>query len=194
MFFVSAPVTPRFDARCTGRLGAGDGFDSHALRPKETALEPQSAGSRGVGVRSRVGSDRVTTLTGRMLLSRQPRGTARPRPSRRSCPTRMRSLPSAPTPCARVHHRTASSTRRNAEEGESLPGSNPCRALWHLSLNVGSATKAGEGSPAAVVTMFVIVWSIFVSRGWRRRDEAGQRVEREGVAAQGGERDVLRGE
>ena len=46
-------------------------------------------------------------------------------------------------------------------------------ALWHLSLNIGSATKAGEGAPAVVVTMFVIVWSIFVSRGWRRRDEAG---------------------
>jgi hypothetical protein len=32
--------------------------------------------------------------------------------------------------------------------------------------------------------MFVIVWSIFVSLGWGRRDEAGQRVEPEWVAAQ----------
>ena len=44
-------------------------------------------------------------------------------------------------------------------------------ALWHLSLNLGSATTAGEGAPAVVVTMFVIVWSIFITRGWRRRDE-----------------------
>jgi CAAX protease family protein len=66
-------------------------------------------------------------------------------------------------------------------------------ALWHLSLNVGSATKAGEGAPAAVVTMFVIVWSIFVSRGWHRRDQACQREEPERVAAPGAGKDALRG-
>ncbi len=66
-------------------------------------------------------------------------------------------------------------------------------ALWHLSLNIGSATKAGEGAPAAVVTLFVIAWSILVSRGWRRRDQAGQRVEAEGVAAQGQEGEAPRG-
>jgi hypothetical protein len=45
-------------------------------------------------------------------------------------------------------------------------------ALWHLALNLGSATKAGEGIPSVVVTMFVIVWSIAITRAWRRRDES----------------------
>jgi uncharacterized protein len=37
-------------------------------------------------------------------------------------------------------------------------------ALWHLSLNIGSATSAGEGAVSVVVTIVVIVWSIVVSR------------------------------
>lgn len=44
-------------------------------------------------------------------------------------------------------------------------------ALWHLSLNIGSATSAGEGAVSVVVTIVVIVWSIVVSRVWHRRDQ-----------------------
>ena len=61
--------------------------------------------------------------------------------------------------------------------------------LRHLSLNVGSATKAGEGAPAAAVTMFSIVWSIFVSRAWRRHDVAVRRAEPEQMA-QGQQKDA----
>jgi hypothetical protein len=48
-------------------------------------------------------------------------------------------------------------------------------ALWHLCLNLGSATKAGEGAVSVVVTM-VIIWSIFITRSWRRRDEEADRL------------------
>lgn len=50
-------------------------------------------------------------------------------------------------------------------------------ALWHLSLNIGSATAATDGAVAPVVTMFVIVSSLFIARAWRRRDEARPRRE-----------------
>lgn len=45
-------------------------------------------------------------------------------------------------------------------------------ALWHLALNLGSATSAGEGAVSVVVTMFVIVWAILITRAWRRADQA----------------------
>jgi membrane protease YdiL (CAAX protease family) len=45
-------------------------------------------------------------------------------------------------------------------------------ALWHLSLNVGSATTAGEGAVSVAVSMVVIVLSIFITRAWRRPDQA----------------------
>lgn len=45
-------------------------------------------------------------------------------------------------------------------------------ALWHAFLNIGSATKAGEGAVAAALTVLVIVWSLVIARTWRRRDEA----------------------
>jgi pimeloyl-ACP methyl ester carboxylesterase len=70
------------------------------------------------------------------------------------------------------------------DRGRLYGGEHPVQAsdLRHLSLNVGSATKAGEGAPAAAVTMFIIVWSIFASRAWRRRDEAVRRAEPEQMA------------
>lgn len=45
-------------------------------------------------------------------------------------------------------------------------------SLWHLSLNLGSATKAGRGPASVVVTTAVIVWAIAIARAWRRRDAA----------------------
>jgi hypothetical protein len=57
-------------------------------------------------------------------------------------------------------------------------------ALWHLCLNLGSATKAGEGAVSVVVTM-VIIWSIFITRSWRRRDEEASELWSDGRA--GGE-------
>lgn len=39
-------------------------------------------------------------------------------------------------------------------------------ALWHLSLNIGSATVAGEGALQAAMTMGVIVWAMAISRKW----------------------------
>lgn len=44
-------------------------------------------------------------------------------------------------------------------------------ALWHAFLNLGSATKAGEGAVQASVTMLVIVWSLVIARTWRRGAE-----------------------
>jgi uncharacterized protein len=44
-------------------------------------------------------------------------------------------------------------------------------ALWHTSLNLGSATEAGAGLLAATVTAFVIGWGLVVSRVWLRQDE-----------------------
>jgi hypothetical protein len=36
-------------------------------------------------------------------------------------------------------------------------------ALWHTCLNLGSATEAGAGLPAAMVTVLVIGWALVVS-------------------------------
>jgi membrane protease YdiL (CAAX protease family) len=46
-------------------------------------------------------------------------------------------------------------------------------ALWHLCLNLGSATPAGEAT-GAIVTMCVIVWAIFVARSWRSRGSGSE--------------------
>jgi uncharacterized protein len=45
-------------------------------------------------------------------------------------------------------------------------------ALLHLSLNVGTATTASEGTIAGVVTMAVIVWSVAIAARWRHRAKA----------------------
>jgi uncharacterized protein len=44
-------------------------------------------------------------------------------------------------------------------------------ALWHTSFNLGSATRAGEGVIAPLVTVFVIVSAFVIARGWRRSDQ-----------------------
>jgi hypothetical protein len=44
-------------------------------------------------------------------------------------------------------------------------------ALWHASFNLGSATRAGEGVIAALVTLFVIVSTFVIARGWHRSDQ-----------------------
>ena len=44
-------------------------------------------------------------------------------------------------------------------------------ALWHTSFNLGSATQAGEGLIAPLVTVFVIVSACVIARGWRRSDQ-----------------------
>jgi membrane protease YdiL (CAAX protease family) len=41
-------------------------------------------------------------------------------------------------------------------------------ALWHAFLNLGSATKAGEGTVQVSVTMLVLLWSLLIARSWRR--------------------------
>jgi hypothetical protein len=43
-------------------------------------------------------------------------------------------------------------------------------ALGPLSWPVGSATRAGEGVIAPLVTLFVIVSAFVIARGWRRND------------------------
>ena len=43
-------------------------------------------------------------------------------------------------------------------------------ALWHTSFNLGSATRAGEGVIAPLVTVFVIVSAFVIARGWHRSD------------------------
>jgi hypothetical protein len=58
-------------------------------------------------------------------------------------------------------------------------------AVWHLSLNLGSATEAGQGAASVVVTMFVVVWSIVVARAWRRRDPDAQSTQAQSCAAPG---------
>jgi membrane protease YdiL (CAAX protease family) len=45
-------------------------------------------------------------------------------------------------------------------------------ALWHTSLNLGSATEAGGGLPAVIVTLVVVGWALVVSRGWARQETA----------------------
>jgi deazaflavin-dependent oxidoreductase (nitroreductase family) len=42
--------------------------------------------------------------------------------------------------------------------------------LWHLSLNLGSATAAGEGAPSIAVTALVIFWAVRLARFWQERD------------------------
>jgi CAAX protease family protein len=44
-------------------------------------------------------------------------------------------------------------------------------ALWHTSFNLGSATRAGEGVIAPLVTVFVIVSAFVIARGWHRSDQ-----------------------
>jgi uncharacterized protein len=44
-------------------------------------------------------------------------------------------------------------------------------ALWHAFLNLGSATRAGEGAVQVSVTMLVVVWSLAIARSWRRAPE-----------------------
>ena len=44
-------------------------------------------------------------------------------------------------------------------------------ALWHSSFNLGSATRAGEGVIAPLVTVFVVVSAFVIARGWRRSDQ-----------------------
>jgi membrane protease YdiL (CAAX protease family) len=44
-------------------------------------------------------------------------------------------------------------------------------ALWHTSFNLGSATRAGEGVIAPLVTVFVVVSAFVIARGWRRSDQ-----------------------
>jgi hypothetical protein len=43
-------------------------------------------------------------------------------------------------------------------------------ALWHTSFNLGSATRAGEGVIAPLVTVFVIASASVIVRGWHRND------------------------
>jgi hypothetical protein len=47
-------------------------------------------------------------------------------------------------------------------------------AIWHTAPNMGSATEAGEGLVAAVVSAFVIGWGFLVARTWRRREDDAQ--------------------
>ena len=51
-------------------------------------------------------------------------------------------------------------------------------ALWHAFLNVGSATKAGEGAVQVAVTLSVIVWSLLIARMWRRAAETASATRR----------------
>jgi membrane protease YdiL (CAAX protease family) len=48
-------------------------------------------------------------------------------------------------------------------------------AIWHTALNLGSATQAGEGLPAALISVVVIGWGFLVARRWHRQ-EAGSRA------------------
>jgi membrane protease YdiL (CAAX protease family) len=41
-------------------------------------------------------------------------------------------------------------------------------ALWHTAFNLGSATRAGEGVIAPVVTVFVIASAFVIARRWQR--------------------------
>jgi membrane protease YdiL (CAAX protease family) len=43
--------------------------------------------------------------------------------------------------------------------------------LWHTGFNLGSATRAGEGVIAPLVTVFVIVSAFVITRGWHRSDQ-----------------------
>jgi membrane protease YdiL (CAAX protease family) len=43
--------------------------------------------------------------------------------------------------------------------------------LWHTSFNLGSATRAGEGVIAPLVTVFVVVSAFVIARGWHRSDQ-----------------------
>jgi membrane protease YdiL (CAAX protease family) len=56
---------------------------------------------------------------------------------------------------------------------EGAGGSVLLAALWHTSFNLGSATRAGEGVIAPLVTVFVIVSAFVIARGWHRSDRMG---------------------
>jgi membrane protease YdiL (CAAX protease family) len=43
--------------------------------------------------------------------------------------------------------------------------------LWHTSFNLGSASMAGEGAIAALVTVFVIASAFVIARSWHRSDQ-----------------------
>jgi membrane protease YdiL (CAAX protease family) len=55
-------------------------------------------------------------------------------------------------------------------------------AIWHTALNMGSATRAGEGLLAIVVSAVVIGWAFLIARSWHRQEAESKTLDAHAIS------------